>query len=110
MKRNIIIVSALLALPLVALAFNSGSTPNAVSGLLITDVIDVIFYILWPIVVAFSVLSFIVSAVLFMTAQDDPLRLIQARQALLFGVIGVAVSFLAFSVPFIIRNSIGNGI
>ena len=110
MDKKIITVSFLLALPIVALAFNSGTIPNAAPGLLINDLIDIVFYILWPIVVAFSVISFIASAVLFMTAQDDPLRLIQARQALLFGVIGVVVSLLAFSVPFIIRNSIGNGI
>ncbi len=110
MNKKIITTLLLLTIPVAALAFNSGTTPNVAPGLVISDLIDVVFYILWPLVVAFSVISFITSAVLFMTAQDDPLRLIQARQALLFGIIGVVVSLLAFSVPFIIRNSIGNGI
>jgi len=113
MNRKLIALSnlaILLTFPVVGLAFNSGGVPNAIPSLLVGDLIDVIFSILWPIVVAFAIIAFIVAAILFMTAQDNPLRLIQARQALMFGVIGVVVALLAFSLPFIVRNTIGHGI
>lgn len=110
MDKKLVILTSLLTMPLMVFAFNSGGTPNAAPYLSISDLIDIIFLIIWPVVIAFSILSFLVSSVLFMTAQDDPLRLVQARQALLFGIIGVVVAFLAFSVPFIVRNTIGSGI
>ena len=113
MNKKLITLSnltILLALPALALAFYPGGLPNAVPGLLIGDVIDVVFSIIWPVVVAFAIITFIVAAILFMTAQDNPLKLIQARQSLMLGVVGVVVALVAFSIPFIVRNTIGNGI
>jgi len=111
-KKLIVLLNciALLTLPVVSLAFNSGGLPQTAPGLLVGDLVDVFFTIVWPIVMAFSIMAFIVSAILFMTAQDNPLRLVQARQTLMYGVIGTTIAILAFSLPFIIRNTIGNGI
>lgn len=113
MNKKLIVLSyltVLLALPVFGLAFNSGGVPNPVPSLLVGDIVDIIFNIIWPVVVAFAIISFIVAAILFMTAQDNPLKLIQARQALMLGVIGVVVALLAFSIPFVVRNAIGFGI
>lgn len=112
-NRKLITLSGIIAiavLPAVALTFNSGSVPNPSPSLLVNDLVDILFTIVWPIIVAFAIIAFIVSAILFMTAQDNPLKLVQARQALLYAVIGTAISILAFSMPFIIRNTIGSGI
>lgn len=110
MYKKLVVFTGLLVTPLMVLAFNSGTLPNAAPTLSVSDLIDIVFLIIWPVVIAFSIISFITAAILFMTAQDDPLKLIHARQAVLFGIIGLVVAFLAFSIPFIIRNTIGNGI
>ncbi len=109
-NKKVITAILLSLLPITALAFNSGGVPDSAPTLLVGDLIDVFFGIVWPVVVAFAIIAFIASAILFMTAQDDPMRLVQARQALLYGVIGTSVAILAFSMPFVIRNTIGYGI
>jgi len=113
MNRKLITLSnvaILLVLPVAALAFNPGGVPNAAPNLTINQLVDVVFSILWPIVVAFAIIMFILAAFLFMTAQGDPVKLQQARSAVIWGVVGVAVALLAFSIPFVIRNTIGQGI
>ena len=103
-------VAALLALPVVGLAFNAGPVPNAVDTLTVELLIDVIFSIIWPITVAFAIIMFIVAAYLFFTAQGDATKLQNARSAVIYGVVGVVVALIAFSIPFIVRNTVGQGI
>ena len=103
-------VGVVLALPVVALAFNPGAVPNAVPGLTIGQLIDIVFSIMWPVVVAFSIVMFILAGFLFMTAQGDADKIQQARSSVIWGVVGIAVALLAFSIPFIVRNTIGSGI
>ena len=113
MNKKLIALSnlaILLALPAMALAFNAGSVPNAVPSLSIGDLIDVIFSIVWPVVVAFAIIMFILAAYMFMTAQGDPSKLQQARSAIIYGVVGMVVALVAFSIPFIVRNTLGSGI
>jgi len=104
---NVVVV---LALPVVALAFNPGAIPNAVPGLTVNQLVDVVFSIVWPVVVAFSIIMFILAGFLFMTAQGDPEKIGQARQSVIWGTVGIAVALIAFSIPFIVRNTIGLGI
>ena len=103
-------VATLLALPVVALAFSAGNVPNAVSTLSIEDIIDVIFSIIWQVTVAFDIIIFIAAAYLFMIAQGDPTKLATARLAVLGGVVFMIIALVAFSIPFIVRNTIGQGI
>ena len=113
MNKKIIAVSAsavLLAMPLVSLAFSAGGIPNQVPGLSINQLIDIIFSIIWPVVVAFAIIMFILAAFMFFTAQGDPEKVTNARNAVLWGVVGMVVALLAFSIPFIVRNTLGNGI
>ena len=106
--KKIIAVSAtalLMAMPLAALAgFDPGNQPNQVSTLNINTLIDIIFSILWPIVVAFAIIMFILAAFMFFTAQGDPEKIKSARDAVLWGVVGMVVALLAFSIPFIVKN------
>lgn len=104
-------VSAMvLALPSMMLAFNPGGIPNAVPGLSINTLVDVVFSIIWPVVVAFVIIVFIISAFIFLTAQGDPAKVAQGRLAVIWGVVGVVVALLAWSIPFIVRNTLGQGI
>ena len=93
-----------MALPAVILAFDPGGIPNASAGLNVITVIDLIFSILWPITVAFFIIMFILAAFLFATAQGDAEKIKSARSAVIWGIVGVFVALIAFSIVFIVRN------
>lgn len=56
------------------------------------------------VIMGVSVLMILYSAYLFMTGGGDPKKVSQARQALTFALIGVAVALLAIAIPGIIRD------
>ena|SRR3989344_6850008 len=97
-------MSALMALPAVILAFDPGVVPNTVTSINILGLIDLVFSILWPITVAFFIIMFIFAAYLFATAQGDAEKVRQARSAVIWGIVGVFVALIAFSIVFIVRN------
>ncbi len=110
MNKKLIASSAitlLLAMPAVMLAFNPGNIPNAVPTLDINSLVDILFSILWPIAVAFFIVMFILAAFRFATAQGNPEQITAARQFLIWGIVGVIVALLAFSIPFVVRNTLG---
>ncbi len=96
-----------LLLPSVILAFNPGNQPNALPNLNVNTLIDVLFSILWPIAIAFFIVMFILAAFKFATAQGNPEEVATARRFLIWGIVGVVVALLAFSIPFILRNQLG---
>ena len=107
MNKKIVFSSALsvlLALPAVILAFTPGNVPNAATSLDVLTVIDLIFSILWPITVAFFIIMFVLAAFLFATAQGDAEKVKNARNAVIWGIVGVFVALIAFSIVFIVRN------
>ena len=103
-------VTVLLALPSVILAFTPGNVPNQVPGLSINDLVDVLFNIMWPVAVAFFIIMFLLAAFQFVGSQGDPAKVQTARQFVIWGVVGVVVALIAFSIPFIVRNTLGQGI
>ena len=46
----------------------------------------------------------------FALAQGNPEQIAAARSFLIWGVVGVVIAVMAWSIPFIIRNTIGQGI
>ncbi len=112
MNKKIITAAAIamLALPLVSLAFTPGNIPNVVQTLSINGLIDIFFNILWPLFIAFAIIMFILAGVAFFNAQGDPDKVATARNQVLWGIAGLAVAFLAFSIPFIVRLTLNNGI
>lgn len=113
MNKKIIVssvVTVLLSLPAVILAFTPGGIPNAAPGLDINALVDILFSILWPIAVAFFIVMFVIAAFQFFTAQGDPEKVKSARNFVIWGIVGVVVALLAWSIPFIIRNTLGQGI
>jgi hypothetical protein len=112
MNKKIIIVAsclALLALPLATMAFDAGPTPNSVV-LSVPQIIDLLLNFIWPIFAGFAVVMFLFAGFLFLTSQGDAAKVAQARQAVLWGVVGVVVGLIAFSIPLIVRVTLGNGI
>lgn len=102
--------AALLTLPALVLAFNPGPIPNPAPGLSVNDLVDLVFSILWPIAVAFFIVMFVIAAFMFFTAQGDPEKIKVARSFVIWGVVGVVIALLAWSIPFIVRNTLGQGI
>ncbi len=91
-------VAVLLTFPLAAFAFPGViGNPN--------NIITSILNIIWPLFIGFAIIMFIVAGFYFLV--NDPGK---GRSALLWGIIGVAVGILAFSLPLIIGRLLGTGL
>ena len=53
---------------------------------------------------AIVVVCFVISGILFLTAQGDPEKLKIARSSVIWGIVGVVVGILAFSIIAVIAN------
>jgi len=102
--------SVSLFLPLFALADVAipapparGSIPN-LWALMVS-----ILQIIWPIFIGVSIFMFLISGFLFLTARGEPNRLQLARSSLIWGIVGVIVGILAFSIPFLISDLLNAG-
>mgnify|MGYP001575337605 CR=1 FL=1 len=107
MNKKLIISSALiasLALPFSVFAFNPGPPPNIVPGLTVGQLIDAIFSILWPAAVAFFIIMFVIAGFKFATAGGEPEAVKTARTSVIYGMVGVIVALIAWSIVFILRN------
>ncbi|MEK7562087.1 MAG: hypothetical protein AAB509_00195 [Patescibacteria group bacterium] len=97
MKKSLLLLTLLsiLTLPLSSFAFaelpNGGSTT-------ITTLFNNILSAVWIIFTGVAVIFLVFAGVLFLTAQGDPTKLTTAKQAFLWGVAGVVVAIIAFSI------------
>ena len=103
---TILASATLLVLPIATFAVVLGNTPATLSldsqGL-VNKVLDFV----WPLFMAFAVIMFLLAGFQFLTAQGDSGKVDTARQSVLWGVVGAAVGVLAFSLPFIVKTTIG---
>ena len=109
MNKKLIALSslaALLALPLVSLAVLIPAEPASLN-ITVPQLINILFDIFWPVVVAFVIVMFALAGFIFMTAQGDPAKIGTARAAVIWGVVGVIVILLAFSIILIARTQLG---
>ena len=100
------IAGVVMLLPMLALAFNSGSQPSGTLGS-IDSIITNILNIIWPAFIGLSVIMIIISGFLFITSGGDPEKVGKARTAMLWAVVGIVVAIVAYSVPFIVKTAIG---
>lgn len=73
------------------------------------DIIDSLETMAWVIFGAIAVISFLVAGILFLTAHGAPEKLQTARAAVLWGVAGVVVGIIAFSIISIIGSMFDGG-
>jgi len=108
MNKKIILATSLVSLlsPIVCLAA-AATVPFPGIILDINILISAIFGVIWPLFAAFAVIMFIYAGFLFLNASGDPGKVGEARQAVLWGAIGVGVGLLAWSIPFIVKTLIG---
>jgi RsiW-degrading membrane proteinase PrsW (M82 family) len=96
-----------IALPIIALAQIGGPTPKldidlTTFGLNIANAAWIIFTII-------AVVMFVVAGVLFLTARGNPEQVQQARNAFLWGVVGVVVAILAFTIITLVTRVVSTG-
>src|SRR6185369_5482432 len=101
---TIVALSALLLLPVMSLAYTSTPEPSVNPGLNVDTLIALVVGIVWKVLVAIAVILLVYSGISFVLAQGDPAKIATARQFLLWGVVGVAVAVLAFSIPFVLKS------
>lgn len=61
----------------------------------------------WQIFAIIALIMFIVAGILFLTAGGDPDKVVAARSAFLWGVVGIVVAMVAFSIVLLTRTSFG---
>lgn len=99
--------AALLALPFLAMAIQIPGEPG-VTNISLGQLITAAFAnFIWPLFFALIVVYILIIAFLFISAQGDPTKLQTARQALLWGIIGIVVFVLAYSLITIVKSTFG---
>ena len=109
-KKLVVLASTvsavLLGLPLAALAYSSGALPNS-AATSIDGIVLAILGLIWPIFMGFAVIMFFLAGFTLLNAQGDASKVKDARDALIWGVAGVAVGLLALTIPLIVRTALG---
>lgn len=112
MKKKIIaLLSAMLALPATSLAAVVFHTPDAPKtdwltvGLAtyIEGVFGNVINVVWIIFGGFAVTMFVYAGYLFLNSHGEPSRLKGARDALIWGSIGVAIALMAEIIPYFVK-------
>ena len=99
----ILAVACLVILPSMASALAEPTLPTPISGTnSFWPLIEKILNFIWPIFIGVAVIMFIVAGFLFLTSNGEPGKLTNAKNAVIWGVIGVIVGILAFSIPRVI--------
>lgn len=100
------VLGGLFALPMAAFALAFPNQPSGtaiVPGILILNILNFV----WPIIVTVIVFTFIYAGFEFLTAQGEEGKLATARKAVIWGVAGVAVILLAFSIVAMVQFAFG---
>ena len=110
MNKKLIAISSLallLALPVVSMAIPNPTTPNTLPNFSVIGLINTILNFIWPIFIGFAVIMFIIAGFYFISAQGEPEGVGKARQFLIWGVVGIAVGVVAFTIPYVVQNAFG---
>jgi len=112
MNKKLILplLAILLILPSVVLG-QFPVMPPLTSGVNLFSLIVVISTIIlnatWMISVTFVIIMFVIAGFKFLTAQGDPNKVGEARNAVIWGIGGVIVVILAYSILVVMRVTLG---
>lgn len=108
-KKNIFLTLLFLFLPGLSLAFDFPKRIGAIDDWMgfFQNLADNIIGFLWLLFGSFAFASFIYAGYLFLNARGDMSKVKDARQALIWGVVGVMVGSLLFVIPFIVKGLLG---
>lgn len=104
MKKIVLslIAISLVAMPVLAFAQIGGAPPTINMDL--TTMGNKVANAAWIVFTIIAVVMFIIAGVLFMTAQGAAEKVQQARSAFLWGVAGVVVGIIAFTIITLVRS------
>jgi len=97
---------AVLIAPVAAMAIDY--TVPQQQSLDVPGLVDKILTPVWQIFIGLAVIMIIVAGVLFLTAGGAAEKIATARQALIWGVVGIAIGVLAFSITYIVKFALGS--
>lgn len=97
-----LITIGIMALPVLALAQIGGTPPSLSYDL--TTIGTKIANAAWIIFTIIAVIMFVIAGIMFMTAQGNAEKVVQARSAFLWGVAGVVVGIIAFTIITIVKS------
>lgn len=101
MKKKLIVLFALAILLIPIVSFGLVVPKLAKEGIeidLVRIISELLGNIIWPIIVAVTVIMFLVAGFKFLTAQGAPDKLKEAKSAVIWGIAGVVVIVLSFSI------------
>ncbi len=75
----------------------------------ITQIVTNLSSLITGIAIFVVVISWILTGLIFLTAQGDPSKITKGRTALIWAVVGTAVAFLAGTARIIIGNALSTG-
>jgi len=106
MKKIALSLASLSAmvLPFVAMAQIGGNPPT-----INTDLVSLGNQIArgaWIVFTIIAVIAFVIAGVMFLVSGGDPDKIIKARQAFLWGVAGIVVGILAFTIITVVTSVI----
>jgi len=104
MKRilSTLTLLSLVVLPAVAAA---ASEPGEVSN--IETILTRIRTAIWGAFVILAVIAFLYAAILYVTAGGDPEKVGKAKQATIFGIVGIVIALLGYSILAIVQTMMG---
>jgi hypothetical protein len=73
-------------------------------GYSVGGIIGSIRSVLWVIFCAIAVVCFVIAGILFLTAQGQPEKLKAARSSFIWGVVGIVVGIIAYSITTIVSG------
>jgi len=99
-----LVLFSILFLPVAVLAQDPsiGDRPPAISDL--NSLITAILNVIWVVFVVIAVIMFVVAGILFVSSQGIPEKVGQARQSFIWGIVGVVVAIIAFSIIAIVET------
>ena len=113
MNKNKLTFAVLCAATLPFLALAAVNNPISVAGgpnvtiNNITGLINSLLGTLWVIFAGIAVVCFVISGILFLTAGGQAEKITAARSAFIWGIAGVVVGIIAYSIITIVGNILG---
>jgi len=104
MKKIVLslVAISLAVMPVLAFAQIGGERPNF--SLSLEGIGEKIANAAWIVFTIIAIVCFVIAGVLFLAAQGNPERIAAARNAFLWGVAGVVVGVLAFTIISIVKS------
>lgn len=106
MKKGSIasLIVSLLVMPVLASAIDFGQPSGSITT--VQNLVTRILTPVWEVFIGISIMMIIFAGILFLFASGDPEKVKTARNAFLWGAVGIAVGVLAFSITVIIKVAV----